>query len=73
MKTDPNVHAILGLRIPREIEVGLKAIAEREGESMATIVRASLRNTIARASAGAMLPLGVEAQPQHFERERAVA
>jgi hypothetical protein len=69
MKTD---EPMLGIRVSREIDEGLREIAAREGESVSTIVRATLRNAIARARAGSLPPLGVEAQLQN-DRSRAVA
>ena len=56
---------MLGIRVSREIDEGLREIAEREGESVSTIVRASLRHAIARARAGLLPPLGVDAQLQN--------
>jgi hypothetical protein len=64
---------MLGIRISPEIDAGLKELAAREGESVSTIVRATLRNAIARARAGVLPPLGVEAQPQLNDREHARA
>jgi len=62
---------MLGIRVSKEIDEGLREIAAREGESVSTIVRATLRNAIARARAGSLPPLGVEAQ-SHDESHRAV-
>jgi hypothetical protein len=36
------------VRVPRETELGLKAIARAERESMATVIRMALRQTVAR-------------------------
>jgi predicted transcriptional regulator len=38
----------LHVRVPRATEAGLKAIARAERESMATVIRMALRQTVAR-------------------------
>jgi predicted transcriptional regulator len=47
VKIDDEVCAV-HVRISPETEAGLKAIARKERESLATIIRASLRQTVLR-------------------------
>jgi hypothetical protein len=55
--------------LARKIEIGLKAIAAREGETMATIVRAALRATIASAAAGSPPSFVGLGQPRNAEMD----
>ena len=73
MKINHSVHAVLGVHIPVAVETGLKAIAAREGESMATIVRAALRQTVARGGIDGLALFAAEGPAQHNDRNRAVA
>ena len=58
MKNGQPHQPVLGLRISPKLETAIKEFAAREGESISTVVRTALRQTLARAG------VDLAAQPQ---------
>jgi hypothetical protein len=72
MKIDNEICAV-HVRISRETESGLKAIARKERESMATIIRAVLRQTVARGGIESLALFATDGAAHDNNRDRAVA